>query len=102
MNLSIHSGLHGTHPCLEIRGSCSQRDLETLVKAFKEMLPKVTHALYLKLSEVSYLDSAAVGVLISYFNELLSQNRRMIILKPSKEVLRLLQTTSLDKIFPIE
>ncbi len=102
MTLSIHTGLHGVHPCLSIKGSCNQRDLEPLVRAFKEILPKVRHSLYLRLSEVPYMDSAALGVLISNFNDLLRQNRRLVILEPSKEVRRLLSTTSLDKIVPIE
>lgn len=92
---------HDGEPCIEIKGQWDQGTLDTLIRSFKKALPKVKSGLFLKLSELDYLDSAALGVIMFNMNELTKQNARLVLLEPSQEMRQILRTTSLDRILEI-
>jgi anti-anti-sigma factor len=88
-------------PCIEIKGQWDQGTLDTLIKSFQKTVTKVRASLYLKLSELDYLDSAALGVIMFNMNELSKHNAKLILLEPSQEMRQILRTTSLDRILEI-
>ena len=92
---------HDDEPCIEIKGRWDQGTLDSLIRSFKKTVPKVRSSLYLKLSELDYLDSAALGVIMFNMNELSKQNARLVLLEPSQEMRQILRTTSLDRILEI-
>lgn len=54
------------------------------------------------LSEVSFMDSTGIRVIVKVDNELRTRDRALVIVRPSPAVLRLLQLTSLDDRLRIE
>lgn len=88
-------------PCIEIRGEWDQAGMDSLIKAFQKTLSKVEGRLFLKLSELDYLDSAGLGVIMFNMNELAKRGARLVLLSPSDEMRQILRTTSLDKVLEI-
>lgn len=88
-------------PCIEIRGEWNQSGMDALIKAFKKTLSKVDSRLFLRLSELEYLDSAGLGVIMFNMNELTKRGAKLILLQPSEEMRQILRTTSLDKVLEI-
>jgi anti-sigma B factor antagonist len=88
-------------PCIEIRGEWDQAGLDALIRAFQKVVPKAEGKLFLKLSELDYLDSAGLGVIMFNMNELTKRHARLILLDPSEEMRRIMRTTSLDKVLEI-
>ncbi len=88
-------------PCIEIRGEWDQAGLDALIKAFQKALPKTEGRLFLKMSELDYLDSAGLGVIMFNMNELAKRNAKLILIDPSEEMRQILRTTSLDKVLEI-
>lgn len=98
---TIKVSTYESHPCIEIRGEWDQAGLDSLIKAFQKTVPKVDGHLFLKLSELDYLDSAGLGVIMFNMNELAKRNARLVLLEPSEEMRQILRTTSLDKVLEI-
>jgi anti-sigma B factor antagonist len=88
-------------PCIEIRGEWDQASLDALIKAFQKTLPKAEGSLFLKLSDLDYLDSAGLGVIMFNMNELAKRKARLVLVQPSEEMRQILRTTSLDKVLEI-
>ena len=88
-------------PCIEIRGEWDQAGLDALIKAFQKALPKAEGSLFLKLSDLDYLDSAGLGVIMFNMNELAKRKARLVLVQPSEEMRQILRTTSLDKVLEI-
>lgn len=103
--LMAQSGIKSTsyenEPCIEIKGDWDQAGLDALIKAFQKSLPKVQARMFLRLSELDYLDSAGLGVIMFNMNELAKRNAKLILLDPSEEMRQILRTTSLDKVLEI-
>lgn len=55
----------------------------------------------LDLSDVAFMDSTAIGVVIGARKRLLTQGRQLWIAAPSERVLRVLQIVALHKLVPI-
>lgn len=92
---------HEDEPCIEIKGQWDQDTLDSLIKAFQKTVPKVNGSLFLKLAELDYLDSAALGVIMFNMNELSKTSAKLVLLDPSSEMRQILRTTSLDRILEI-
>jgi anti-anti-sigma factor len=97
----IKTHQHEGEPCIEIKGQWSQGTLDTLIKAFQKSMGKVQSVLFLKLTELDYLDSAGLGVIMFHMNELAKRNAKLVLIEPSPEMLQILRTISLDKILEI-
>lgn len=100
-NASIKTILHEGQPCIEIKGQWSPNILDSLIKAFQKAVPKSDTTLFLKLTELDYLDSAALGVIMFHMNELARKSAKIVLLEPSPEMRQILHTISLDKILEI-
>lgn len=88
-------------PCIEIRGEWDHAGMDALIKAFQKTLPKAEGKLFLKLSDLDYLDSAGLGVIMFNMNELAKRGARLVLIQPSEEMRQILRTTSLDKVLEI-
>lgn len=88
-------------PCIEIKGEWNRTSLDSLIKAFQKSIAKVDEKLFLRLSDLDYLDSAGLGVIMFNMNELAKRGAKLILLEPSEEMRQILRTTSLDKVLEI-
>jgi anti-anti-sigma factor len=98
-NIKISS--YEGEPCIEIKGDWDQAGLDSLIKAFQKTVPKVESRMFLKLTELDYLDSAGLGVIMFNMNELAKRSSKLVLLSPSDEMRVILRTTSLDKVLEI-
>jgi anti-anti-sigma factor len=98
---NIKVGSYEGEPCIEIKGEWDQPSLDSLIKAFQKCIGKVEARLFLRLTELDYLDSAGLGVIMFNMNELAKRNAKLILLDPSAEMRQILRTTSLDKVLEI-
>src|SRR6185295_17116363 len=98
---SIKTLQHEGQPCIEVKGQWEQSSLDSLIKTFQKSLAKVDGVLFLKLTELDYLDSAALGVIMFHMNELAKRNAKLVLLDPSPEMRQILRTISLDRILEI-
>jgi anti-anti-sigma factor len=88
-------------PCIEIKGDWDHAGLDSLIKAFQKTVPKVESRMFLRLTELDYLDSAGLGVIMFNMNELAKRSAKLVLLSPSDEMRVILKTTSLDKVLEI-
>lgn len=88
-------------PLIDVRGQWDSGALDSLIKAFQKNVSKARTTLYLRMSELDYLDSAALGVIMFHMNELSKRKARLVILEPSQEMRDILHTASLDKVLEI-
>ncbi len=100
--LNLKTVLFAEEPCIELKGACDQRSLDVLIKAFQKAVPKAKESLYLRLTELEYLDSSALGVIMFNYHELKNKSAKLIVLEPSDEMRELFHSTSLDKIIIIQ
>jgi len=89
-------------PCLEISGSCREYSLDRFNVAMKEASVNAQRAVYLDLSKTKLLDSASLGTIVSHFNLLRAQGKRLVLLNPSASCQHLLEITSLTRVLEIE
>jgi anti-anti-sigma factor len=54
------------------------------------------------LSKLDYLDSSGIGVLVKFYKYLKSNNKKMQIYRPTKNILKLIEMTKLDKIIEVK
>lgn len=81
-------------------------DIEMMtIKTFKEKLFEIGHELqkdiYIDLSNVDYIDSSGVGVLISLLKLQKKKDKSLIISKVSPKVMNVLKLSSLSDVFEI-
>lgn len=89
-------------PCLVLSGSCREYSLDRFNEAMKDAASKATKTVYLDLSQTKLLDSASLGTIVSHFNLLRGQGKRLVLLNPSASCRHLLEITSLNRVLTIE
>lgn len=57
--------------------------------------------IHLDLSDMKYIDSTGIGILIELRKAAMGKNLDMILINPQKNVIKLLQLTGVDQIFKI-
>ena len=99
--IQIKSQQMNGEPMIDVRGQWDSGALDSLIKAFQKNVSKANSTMFLKMTELDYLDSAALGVIMFHMNELSKRKARLVILEPSQEMRDILHTASLDKVLEI-
>ena len=89
-------------PCIQVSGSCREYSLDKFNAAMKDASVAAKNAVYLDLSKTKLLDSASLGTIVSHFNLLRAQGKKLILLNPSASCQHLLEITSLTRVLEIE
>jgi len=89
-------------PCIQVSGSCREYSLDKFNAAMKDASVAAKNAVYLDLSKTKLLDSASLGTIVSHFNLLRAQGKKLILLNPSASCQHLLEITSLPRVLEIE
>lgn len=58
--------------------------------------------LYLVLSEVSFMDSSGLGLILGRYTRMKELGGRMILVEPTKQIEKILALAAMDKTLPIE
>jgi anti-sigma B factor antagonist len=73
-----------------------------LSETIRELTKKGQKKILLNLAAVTYVDSSGVGQLVGALTTARNQSGDIKLLRPSNQVLDLLKTTKLDKVFDIQ
>jgi anti-sigma B factor antagonist len=73
-----------------------------LSETIRELTKKGQKKILLNLAAVTYVDSSGVGQLVGALTSARKQSGDIKLLRPSSQVLDLLKTTKLDKVFDIQ
>jgi len=92
---------HEGDPMIEIKGHWDQSALDGLIKAFQKCMGKLKSQLFLRMTDLDYMDSAAMGVIMFNMRELAKRDAKLVLVKPSAEMRDILHTASLDRILEI-
>ena len=76
----------------------------------KGIREEIDHAMYLyrpetlalDLSGVDFMDSSGLGLILGRYTKLNALGGKLVIVKPTKEIKKLLQLAGADRLFPIE
>jgi anti-anti-sigma factor len=90
--------LSGPFTARDMYGSLSPDELRNTFESEKDGVPDVLHIL--DLTEVPYVDSAGLGMLVSHCTRCHTRGVRLIAAGVSPRVVELLEMTKLDKFFP--
>ena len=101
-DLHIQSVLRDGDPCIVIAGSCREYSLDRFNEAMKIASDSATKSVFLDLSQTKLLDSASLGTIVSHFNLLRAQGKRLVLLNPSASCRHLLEITSLNRVLTIQ
>lgn len=75
------------------------------VREFEERLKQIaserTGSLVLDLTDVEYMDSTTLGVLVGALHRLKSENRELVLVNPRERIASLLRVAKLDSLFEI-
>lgn len=72
-----------------------------LVEVLNEHINKGIHKCIIDISEIRYMNSSGIGVLITILTKLRNKGGEVALLKPSEQVKKLLVITKLNNIFSI-
>lgn len=86
---------------IALEGEIDLYNSPDLGAALQRFLDRNARTVYVDMQKVAYMDSSGLGVLISAANRLAKQSGRLILVRPSLAVLRLLEMTRLLGFFQI-
>lgn len=87
---------------LEISGDLiGENNGPGLVELLNDHINKGVTKCVIDISEVRYMNSSGIGVLITILTKLRNKEGEVVLLKPSEQVKKLLVITKLDNIFTI-
>lgn len=102
MNLTMHSRTPNETTCiLAIEGEIDVYTSPQLKQDITQLAEKGVKHLIINLSQVEYLDSTGLGVLIGGLKRLRENDGNMALVGPGMRILRIFEITGLDKIFDI-
>ncbi len=80
-------------------------DIDSSIKFKDELNAYVDECdgnVFINFENVSYIDSVGLGILLGIMKKVKGKNHNMILLKPQKNVIKLLEITGLNKIIKIQ
>lgn len=88
-------------PVIELEGEVDVYTAPQLKQRMLEILDGGSVKMIVDLTQVEYLDSTALGVLIGGLKRLREKNGNLLLICPNQRVRRVFEITGLDKIFDI-
>lgn len=76
-------------------------DIYTATEPIEKLIEANTKDIFLDLTDLSYIDSTGIGILIELRKGSMSRDLNMTLINPQKNVVKLLQLTGVDQIFSI-
>ncbi|MEF9917757.1 MAG: STAS domain-containing protein [Eubacterium sp.] len=86
---------------VKIIGEIDISTVEVFQNPIKEMIEGDDKQIYLDVTDLKYIDSTGIGILIELRKESIVKKQEIILINPQKNVMKLLQLTGVDKIFNI-
>ena len=70
-------------------------------EALKRALAEDGGHVLIDFSKINYIDSTGIGELVGYLVKFKDQQRKLILIRPSERIRKLLQVARVDELFPI-
>ncbi|MEG0494649.1 MAG: STAS domain-containing protein [Eubacterium sp.] len=86
---------------VKIIGEIDISTVEVFQNPIQEMIEGDDKQIYLDVTDLKYIDSTGIGILIELRKESIVKKQEIILINPQKNVMKLLQLTGVDKIFNI-
>ena len=94
-------GSEGAHHVIAVRGEIDLFTAPELKRVLTEAIESGEHRVVIDLTEVTFLDSTALGVLIGGVKRLRSRDGALAIVNTDGSIAKTFQITGLDQIFTI-
>ncbi len=99
--MDITQKTSGSCQTIFLRGEIDLYNSPDLGAALQKSAQEEISSVYVDMQEVTYMDSSGLGVLISAANRLVKNSGQLFLVRPSLQVLRLLEMTRLLSFFSI-
>ncbi|GAA3297641.1 STAS domain-containing protein [Dactylosporangium vinaceum] len=99
MELSMQQGLEVT--VVTAAGDLDIATSPELRRYLHAVLDESQAALYVDVAAVQFIDSSALGVLVSVYHRLVGRGQQLTLVSPHERLLRTFRLTALDQIFTI-
>ncbi len=97
----VEKRMHGRHAILRIEGIVRMGEsAEFLAQTLERLLAEDGAHVLVDLERINYIDSTGIGELVGYFGKFQDKERRLILVRPSERIRKLLEIAKLDTIFP--
>ncbi len=105
MSLEISIDESGVSPVLRVRGSVSPSDAYRFSDVVSGLMNRTTGTLGIDVTGIVFMESQALGILVSCFLKLRDQHRELVLINTSRDpngyMKVLLESTRLDEVFRI-
>jgi anti-anti-sigma factor len=88
-------------PVLEIRGDFAGENAAQAALLLEKMRASTNASIAVDLNRTTFIDSVGLGVFVYCWRLLENDNRKMLFIKPQGFVLKMLESTSLDRVFKV-
>lgn len=95
--------VNGSALTLTVLGEIDHHSAKKLREAIDaELFYHRPRTLYLVLSEVSFMDSSGLGLILGRYTRMKELGGRMILVRPTRQIEKILALAAMDKTLPIE
>ena len=101
MNLSVSNEDVDGHRVVSVRGEVDVYSAPTLRKCLQESMDEHFHDLVVDLSDIAFIDSTGLGVLVAGQNRAGELGGKLSVVCAQERVLKLFRITGLDEVFGI-
>ncbi|MGM0379270.1 MAG: STAS domain-containing protein [Bacillota bacterium] len=98
----INKKKNNDHWKVSLKGEMDINTYNSVKNELNDMIKKETLDLKIDCSELSYIDSTGIGVLIGILKKIKKEDKMLYIINAEKNIKRLFNITGLDKIFVIK
>lgn len=105
MAISTETGEYRDLPVVAVKGRIVDVDVKKFSKKLKSLTHTTQQAAIVDLSEVTFIDSYGLGILVYYANAMEKEGKKLIVCNTNKDpqayLRRLFDVTNLDKVLTI-
>ncbi len=88
-------------PGVKITGEVDVATAAPFREALEEVISGGDEKVYLDLSDMDYIDSTGIGILIDIKKNVMKPDQQFVLINPKRSIRKLFQLTGVDQIFPI-
>lgn len=91
----------GDHTVLAVEGVVKLGEsAQFLAQTLERLLEEGGGHVMLDLDRINYIDSTGIGELVGYLARFKERSRRLVLVRPSERIRKLLEVAQLDELFP--
>lgn len=99
--MTIREEIHSDTATLKLEGSFTYTQRKLFQETLKNLDPKTVEHIVVDLSQVSFLDSAALGLLMITHRQLVADKRKLSLAHPQSTVRQIIELANLHKTIPL-